>query len=190
MYKYKDRVWVVHAYWGGKYCEKGSTAKFLGTLIKKLEKIVKKNESNFTPFYILYKMYSQQLITRIRAGTCTPSEMAAYMTQCLLDLSHAVDINTCLAQEDEHLHVFYDEDDIGEDVLSVIKECIDDRDDSDELYRSKLLSTMYKNGIIEIMSAYSPFSLLLYMCGMKSDDTLEFQRLLKINKDESTIVKK
>ena len=42
MTKYKDRVWVVHGFWGGKYCEKGSTAKFLDTLIKKFQKIVKK----------------------------------------------------------------------------------------------------------------------------------------------------
>lgn len=42
MYKYKDRVWVVHAYWGGKYCEKGSTKRFLDTLITKFQKIVKK----------------------------------------------------------------------------------------------------------------------------------------------------
>lgn len=116
------------------------------------------------------------------------------MTQCLLDLSHSVDINTCLAQEDEHLHVFYDEDDIGEDVLSVIKECIDDRndsecidgrDDSDELlYRSELYADMISIIPFLYMVDSSPFNLLLYMCAMKSDDTLEFQRLLKINKDE------
>lgn len=42
MAKYEDRVWSIHAYWGGKYCEKGSTGKFLDTLITKLKKIVKK----------------------------------------------------------------------------------------------------------------------------------------------------